>query len=401
MTVETVRLAVEQAKTKKLEPNGVELLCAADIAPEPIDWIWKGWLAARKLCILAGPAGTGKTTIALEMAATITTAGVWPDGTTADYGSVLMWSGEDGIGDSLVPRLHACRADRARVHFVGGVQDQDGKRAFDPSTDMEMLIAAIRRIKDLRLIIIDPIVSAVAGDSHKNAEVRRGLQPVVDLANEIGCAVLGITHFTKGTQGRDPTERVTGSLAFGALARLVLCTAKPTEEDSKRRLVRAKSNIGPGGDGFEYDLAQRRLPDYPDIEAQYILWGEPLTGTARDLLEEVEKEQSDDGEGVAVENAKAFLLNLLKGAPVASKDIRQNATEAGISWIAVRRAKDALGVAATKTGLKGGWVWSLSSKSEGAHQGTKMLTQNCVSIFGDGEHLRVISPSRDPREDGL
>ena len=60
-----------------------------------------------------------------------------------------------------------------------------------------------------------PIVSAVAGDSHKGAEVRRALQPVVTLAQRLGCAVLGITHFSKGTNGRDPVERVTGSIAFG------------------------------------------------------------------------------------------------------------------------------------------------------------------------------------------
>ena len=92
----------------------------------------------------------------------------------------------------------------------------------------------------LALLIVDPIVSAVATDSHKNGEVRRGLQPLVDLAAAQGCALLGITHYSKGTAGRDPLERVTGSVAFGALARLVFGTAKPTEEGAPRRMVRAK-----------------------------------------------------------------------------------------------------------------------------------------------------------------
>jgi RecA-family ATPase len=101
------------------------------------------------------------------------------------------------------------------------------------------------------LLIVDPIVSAVMGDSHKNGEVRRGLQPLVDLAARHACALIGITHYSKGTTGRDPLERVTGSLAFGAVARVVMGTAKPTGPGEPRRLVRAKSNLEPYGGGLE------------------------------------------------------------------------------------------------------------------------------------------------------
>src|SRR5206468_6094748 len=109
-------------------------------------------------------------------------------------------------------------------------------------------------------MLVDPIVSSVAGDSHQNAEVRRGLQPLVTFAENQGCALLGITHFTKATQGREPLERVTGSLAFGAVARIVLGTAKIKEEDGGGRvLVRVKSNIGPDGGGHKYELRQVEL----------------------------------------------------------------------------------------------------------------------------------------------
>ena len=82
----------------------------------------------------------------------------------------------------------------------------------------------------------------MSGDGHKSNDVRRSLQPVVDLAQRLGCAVLGITHFSKGTGGRDPVERITGSLAFAALARLVLVAAKVKADDggeARRVLVRA------------------------------------------------------------------------------------------------------------------------------------------------------------------
>ncbi len=99
------------------------------------------------------------------------------------------------------------------------------------------------------MIIIDPIVMAIAKDSHKNAETRRDLQPIVDLAADLKAALLGVTHFTKGTEGRSPIDRVTGSLAFGALAQVVMLAAKKQDEDDKpgvRIFMRAKSNIGYG-----------------------------------------------------------------------------------------------------------------------------------------------------------
>lgn len=94
--------------------------------------------------------------------------------------------------------------------------------------------------------------------------MRQGLQPLVDLGTHLGAAVLGVTHLTKGTAGRDPLERVTGSLAYAALARLVwLAARQPAEGDTPERrvLMRAKSNIGPDGDGFEYALVNGELSE--------------------------------------------------------------------------------------------------------------------------------------------
>ncbi len=234
----------DRLDTNQLAIN-ISLRCAADITPEPIHWLWDGWLAKGKLHIFAGMAGTGKTTIAIALASTITTGGRFPDGSQSPIGSVLIWSGEDSPADTLVPRLMAAGADLSKVHFVGDITADYELRSFDPATDMPSLMIKAASIPDLSLLIIDPIVNAVAGDSHKNGEVRRALQPVVDFGEKLNCAVLGITHFSKGGQGKDPLERVTGSLAFGALARIVLATAKIVDGDSAKRIVcRAKSNIG-------------------------------------------------------------------------------------------------------------------------------------------------------------
>lgn len=314
---------------------GVNILCAENIKIEPINWLWNGWLAGGKLHILAGQAGTGKTTLAMSLAAIISSSGTWPDGAQTSVGSVLIWSGEDDPADSLIPRLLASGANLKRVFFITDMLDNDGVRNFDPSRDMLQLIENALRIPDLRLLIIDPIVSAITGDSHKNAEVRRGLQPIVDMASKVGAAVLGITHFTKGSKGADPTERVTGSLAFGALARLVMCTAKPVEDGGSRRLVRSKSNIGPDGGGFEYDLKREAVAE--GIEGQAVQWGTAIDGAAHDLLAEVET--PEDGEHTERDDAKEWLKEILAEDPLASKTIERMSKQAGFAWRTVQRAR--------------------------------------------------------------
>lgn len=204
--------------------SGVILMRGSEVMPEPVKWLWYGWLAEGKLHLIAGQAGTGKTTVALHLAAIITSGGNWPDGTTAECGDVVIWSAEDDIEDTIAPRMISAGAVMDRVHFVRGKRERKSTCAFDLARDMPALNLAVTKIQQPKLIIVDPIVSAVLGDSHKNAEVRRGLQPLVDMAADHRCALLGITHFTKGTSALDPVERVTGSLAFGALARSACCS---------------------------------------------------------------------------------------------------------------------------------------------------------------------------------
>lgn len=353
----------EAAKQPEAPPPEVMLVQGSSITPKPINWLWEGWLAAGKFHVLGGAPGAGKTTIAGDFAAILTRGGQWPDGTRAPAGNVVIWSGEDDPHDTLTPRLIAAGADMARVFFVGDVREASKARAFDPARDIESLRGAIAS-KGASLLIVDPLVSAVAGDSHKSAEVRRALQPLADLASEAGTSLLGITHFSKGTAGREPLERITGSLAFGALARIVLVAAKrPADSDDdapSRVLMRAKSNIGPDGGGFEYELRQHDLEAHPGIEASRVEWGAAIEGTAREILGEAESAgQRDDGG--AVTNAAIFLRATLADGPMAVSELKASAEGAGLSWISVRRAKDALGVLAKKSGYGagGGWEWSL------------------------------------------
>ncbi len=353
---------LELATVKAAIPDapGVEMLSAADLEPQALRWVWPGWLAAGKLHILAGSSGTGKTTIALNIIAAVTAGRPLPDGHIPQRGRAVIWSGEDDPADTLVPRLIAAGADLTRVQFIGAVNDKGSRYPFDPAQDVPLLAERLAHEKDVSIILIDPIVSAVANDSHKNAEVRRSLAPLVDMAAGIGAALIGITHYTKGTAGRDPLERVTGSLAFGALARIVWGTVRQAgaddDTDRSMTLARAKSNIGPDGGGFAYAFDQVEVA--PGIVTSRIRWVAALEGTARELLSE---SLSSSDEGGSIEDAIGFLRALLEDGPMPTKQIQAESTGAGHAWKTVRYAKDRLRVEARRDGFgKGGtWVWAL------------------------------------------
>ncbi|WP_363506653.1 AAA family ATPase [Burkholderia sp. LMU1-1-1.1] len=341
----------------------VKIRCGADIKPLPITWLWPGWVPAGKLTILAGAAGTGKTTLALALAAVLTAGGRWPDGTVcAGLGNVLIWSSEDVADDTLVPRLIASGADLARCHFIEGIA-QDGESVpFDPSQDIPDLRRAAEAIGGVSLLLIDPIVSAVAGDMHRANDVRRSLQAVVDFADAHGCAVIGITHFAKGGAGKAPQDRVIGSQAFGALARMVLVTAK--EEGSNRRVMaRAKSNIAPDDGGVAYSLELVTIAG--GIEATHAVWEGIIDGTAREILGDVEHDDSGE-EGDARQDLERMLVDTLReaGGKMAAKALQGEVRDAGHSWDAAKRLKKSLGIEAKKLSMGGAWLWCLPETTD-------------------------------------
>ena len=251
------------ATAAQKRPVRAELITLENLQMEPTDWIWDGWLALGKIHLIAGVPEAGKTTCALAFAATVSSGQRWPDETRAEPGNVLIWTGEDDPAQTVKPRLIQMGADPKRIWIVKGARDENGKpRPFNPQTDLPALALVAKEIPGgVDMLIIDPIVSVIGGkvDNGNNAGHREKLQPLVDFAEEMKCAVIGITHFTKGTIGKDPIDRVTGSLAFAAVARVVLVATQTKSGDPERMFIMAKNNLSPKSADTVIQSSERRL----------------------------------------------------------------------------------------------------------------------------------------------
>lgn len=376
--------------TQLRSPVCIELLSSASIAPIAIRWLWREWLAESRLQILAGAPGTGKTTIAVRVAATVSTGGLWPDGTRSPAGNIVIWSGEDDPGDTLIPRLEAAGADRKRVFIVGRAREDGAGRPFDPARDMPALAKALKKAGDVKLVIIDPIAMVAVKDSHRNAETRRDLQPVVDLCRETGAAVLGIHHFAKGSVGREPQERLIGSVAFAAVARLVWVAAKVQAQDgqSARNVVmRAKSNIGPDDGGFAYTITQVELEKHQGVCASRVDWGARIKGCARDILAEAER---PDEERSPRGDAADFLKVILASGPIPVDAVLAAARKEGIAEKTLKRAKTDLGISSVRTGFGPGskchWALEVSEPPIEGHDEHGWPLKP-VAPYGEGDPL--------------
>lgn len=376
--------------------DGVVLVNGSDLTPEPVRWLWEHWLALGKLHILAGAPGQGKTTISIAAMATVTIGGRWPDGSRSEPGNVLMWSGEDDPADTLLPRLIAAGADRSRCYFVQGTRIDGELQAFDPARDMAALESQAHAIGGIKLLTVDPVVSAVAGDSHKNTEVRRALQPLVDLASRLNAAVLGISHFSKGGAGSDPASRVVGSIAFTAVARVVLVAAKVKSDtgEDRRILARGKSNIGPDEGGFEYLIDQ--VEALPGIQASRIAWGKAVEGSARELLTDPAYKDDVSGTNDADDALELLRSELTVDSWTPHKICTQSLKDAGFTKKQIWAASKKLDVDRKKGSLKEGWYWRLKADYEDSKpkdsvkdsKGSNVLNRESLEPLDEMESLK-------------
>jgi hypothetical protein len=332
-----------------------------------VKWLWPSRFAIGKLGILAGLPDEGKGQVLADMAARTTRASEWPCGEGfAPLGNVILLTAEDGIEDTVVPRLLAAGADLDRIEIVSMVIVFGNRdRMFNLGTDLDLLRQKIAEVGDVKLVLIDPI-SAYLGtgkiDSFRTTDVRAVLGPLVDLANELGVAFVGIMHFNKKMDVTNALLRISDSLAFGAAARHVYAVVDDAE-NKRKLLVRAKNNLAPATKALAYSFSVREVgrdaKTDQTIYAPHVIWHpKHVDVTASEAMQAATEAKSP----TARDEAKKFLADLLANGPVTKNDIEEAAQANGVAERTLFRANSSLKIIAKKDGPNGEWTWRLPSQ---------------------------------------
>jgi hypothetical protein len=329
----------------------VGLIRVADVDRQHVSWLWHGRIPYGKLTVLDGDPGLGKSTITLDIAARFTTGSPMPDGSRLDHrGSVVLLSAEDGIGDTIRPRLEAAGADLERVHVFAEVWPDDGPpRPPSLPGDLERLEATIEAT-GARLVVIDPLSAYLGGsvDAYRDTDIRRALHPMAALAERTSTALLVLRHLSK-SGGTNAIYRGGGSIGIIGAARVGLIVARDPEDETGTRCVVAvsKCNIAPLAESLAY-----RVTSDPERECGVIAWEGTTAHTATSLL----AEPASAEERSARDEARDWLDAVLGEGPARAKVAQAAAKEAGIAVRTLRRAADDLGLRKVRRGFGAGSV---------------------------------------------
>ena len=327
----------------------------SEVEPERVAWLWEGRIPLGKLTIVDGDPGLGKSTLGEgELAARVTSGSPWPDGTPCPLGSVVMLTAEDGLADTIRPRLDAHGADAARVVCFEAVEyGPDEERPPSLALDVARIEAAVVREGAL-LVVIDVLMAFLGSrtDSYRDQDVRAALTPLVKMAERTGCAVICLRHLSK-TGGANALYRGGGSIGIIGAARAGLLVARDPEDDERRILAVTKNNLAAPVPA----LAFRLVPDEEHGCAR-VAWDGQTSHTAAQLLEHIDPDERSAGD-----EAAAFLADLLAAGPAPAKKVKAAARDAGIADRTLDRAKKRTGVEAKREGFgaDGVWYWALTA----------------------------------------
>lgn len=336
-------------------PAGVVLHRLSDLQPETVKWLWRGRVPFAKLTVLDGDPGLGKSTMTLDIAARVTRGELMPDGSMGDRDgprSVLLLSAEDGVRDTVLPRLAALGADLGRVLSLEEVPGPDSKGQMPAiPRDLEIIESLIRD-NDVGLVVVDPLIAFLGDSSETNTwrdqDIRRALGPAAAMLERTGAAMLMVRHLNKGSGTGNPIYRGGGSIGIIGAARSGLLVSKDPDDDTglRRILAPTKANLSAPAKALAYRM------ESADNGSVTVVWLGETDHTAVGLL----AEPLPADERGALNDAIEFLRGELYGNPVLASEIKRRAREADVSPRTLTRARAKLNVIAERLhGPTGPW----------------------------------------------
>ena len=351
-------LVDEVTETSQAKPN---VVCAADVISKPVDWFWPRWLPKGALVILDGDPGQGKSTLACDLAACITTGKALPDGAPCGVGNVLLIGCEDGVASTVKPRLIAAGADCHRVHILDKIVTGSVETMPAFPADLAHLKEAIVA-SQATLVIIDPIMAFLGSNinTYSDHGVRTALGPLARLAEELNVVLLCIRHFSK-QQGQSAIHKGGGSIGITAAARSVLLVCKDPKDPTVRVLAMAKSNLASKPMSLRYRIIGKKsaTEETEAWETSAIEWIGTSDLDADELV--AESEMKPD---TALQKAQAFLQVVLEAGPVKATHVMEQGSKVGHSTATMQRASKKLKLAKKSifNGLTKESYWSLDAK---------------------------------------
>jgi hypothetical protein len=332
------------------------LTTMSDVAPEKVRWLWMGRIPLGKLTVLEGDPKGGKSTMALDLMARVSTAGVMPDATSSDLDGpayCVLMTAEDGLADTVRPRLDLAGADASRVVVWEAVvsRKEDTTELRMPSLPVDVVhLEALVAEYGAKLVVVD-VLAAYLGervDTHHDNDVRRALAPLAKMAERTGAAVVVLRHLNKSGGGK-AMYRGGGSIGISGQARSVLLAGLDPNDDARQRRVLAVTacNLAATAPSLSYELVSEseRAP-------VRIAWTGSSTLSADELLADpgTEDERSDRNE------VADFLTSWTEDGPIAVADVRKRLHSMGldIGERTLRRARHDAGVKVSSPSGKGG-----------------------------------------------
>ena len=301
-----------------------------------MQWLWEPYIPFGKLTIIQGDPGEGKTTLALRLAAACSTGRPLPGMAPLKPFSVIYQSAEDGMGDTIKPRLMEAGADLNRILSI--LEEKNPLSLLD-----ERIEKAIVE-NNARLLILDPIQGYLGShvDINRANEIRSVLKSISAVAERTGCAIVLIGHLNKA-KGSSSAYRGLGSIDFRATARSVLLIGRLKSDQNVRVIVHDKSSLAPEGKSRAFGLGDaegfRWLDGHAGITSEELLCGftaETKTAAAEELIRSM----------------------LAGGREIMAEEVFRTADGKGISRRTVNEAKKAIPDIVTKKSGKC-WFWSL------------------------------------------
>ena len=304
------------------KPETVKIIRMSDVELTPVEWLWKPYLPFGKLSVLQGNPGEGKTYFAMHLAAACTNGKLLPNMERMEPFNVIYQTAEDGLGDTVKPRLIEAGADLDRVLVI------DDSEVQLTLSDERIEKAIIEN--NARLVIIDPIQAYLGADVDMNRanEVRPIFMRLGQVAQRTGCAILLIGHLNKAA-GMQSLQRGLGSIDIAAAVRSVMFIGKLKHDPTMRILTHEKSSLAPPGASLAFSLG----------DEGGLRWVGEYDITADEMLSGIEPQRK-----TKTQQAKDLICTLLAGGKqVLSEDIDKAALERGIPGRTVRDAKRELG----------------------------------------------------------